>query len=54
MTKYKHTHASVRDGSPAMLVSQTGDSITLVNEDGFEWTDPLTNWRPINEPEEDG
>lgn len=45
--EYDHTHESVRDGSPAMIVSQTAETITLVNEDGFQWTDPLENWRPI-------
>ena len=47
---YRHTHVSVNDGSPAMFVSQTEDTITLVNEDGFEWTDPRDQWEHI-EPE---
>ena len=41
---YEATHQSVRDGSPAMWVSMTHDTITLVNEDGFEWTDPRDQW----------
>lgn len=44
---YQHTHRSVHDGSPAMRVSQTIDSITLVNEDGLEWTDNINEWRTI-------
>ena len=45
--EYDHTHESAHDGSPAMLVSQTAETITLVNEDGFQWTDPIEDWRPI-------
>jgi hypothetical protein len=45
---YQHTHESVRDKSPAMLVRQDEATITLVNEDGFEWTDPAGQWRPIH------
>lgn len=45
--RYEHTHESVDDGSPAMLVSQTTVTITLVNEEGHQWTDPLAEWRPI-------
>lgn len=45
--KYKDTHISVFDGSPAMVVSQNEETITLINEDGFEWTDPLSHWAPI-------
>lgn len=44
---YRHTHVSTTDGSPAMLVQQDDDQITLMNEDGFEWTDPASDWRPI-------
>lgn len=46
---YNHTHASVYDGSPAMVVSTTDTTITLVNEDGFEWTDPIDQWKPIGD-----
>lgn len=44
MNTYKHTHASYNDGSTAMMVSETKDTITLVNEDGYEWTDPHGQW----------
>ena len=47
--KYKDTHVSANDGSPAMLVRQDHTTITLVNEDGYEWTDPIWQWRPIND-----
>ena len=45
--EYKHTHASKRDGSPAMLVSK--DPFRLVNEDGYEWTDDPDAWEEIGE-----
>lgn len=48
LTNYRHTHESVHDYSPAMVVSQTDTHITLVNEDGFEWTDHRDDWEPIN------
>lgn len=44
---YTHTHQSVRDGSAAMRVSEGHGTITLVNEDGFYWTDPADQWVPI-------
>ena len=44
---YEPTHQSHEDGSPAMMVSETEDTITLVNEDGFQWTDPTEMWCPI-------
>jgi hypothetical protein len=44
---YVHTHVSARDGSPAMVVSQDATTITLVNEDGFRWTDPLADWHDL-------
>lgn len=45
---YKATHESVNDGSTAMMVSENyKDYITLVNEDGFEWTDHIEGWKPI-------
>lgn len=46
---YTPTHSSRRDGSTAMMVSQPGFSIVLVNEDGAEWIDPLGWWIPIGE-----
>jgi hypothetical protein len=46
---YRHTHESVRDGSPAMQVGDAGeDLIILINEDGHVWTDPVVQWRPIS------
>lgn len=49
MTKYKHTHESIRDGSPAMLVTtfNDGDLLLLTNEDGYEWRDPAWRWAPV-------
>jgi hypothetical protein len=44
---YRHTHESVRDGSPAMRLMQDDHTITLVNEDGDVWVDPSDRWRPI-------
>lgn len=44
MTTYKDTHYSVNDGSTAMLVSETEDTITLVNEDGHQWTTSKAYW----------
>ncbi len=48
MTKYEHTHESVNDGSPAMLVAvlNNGDYL-LENEDGFKWRDPASKWAEI-------
>lgn len=48
MNSYQHTHQSVRDSSPAMVVFQTKNTITLVNEDGDQWTDPLSRWDEID------
>ena len=42
--EYFATHESVRDGSTAMCKSQTWDTITLINEDGDIWTDPMNQW----------
>jgi hypothetical protein len=41
---YSDTHVSRYDGSPAMMVSETEDRITLVNEDGFHWIDDKSDW----------
>lgn len=49
--KYEATHTSAFDGSDAMLVSQDAETVTLTNEDGYEWTDPRAHWCPIS-PEE--
>lgn len=48
---YEATHASVRDNSTAMVVSRTAHTITLINEDGYEWTDPSWQWFRIDEPD---
>ena len=47
---YEDTHQSAHDGSPAMMVARTDKTITLVNEDGFQWTDPIDQWVPIIGP----
>jgi hypothetical protein len=48
--QYRHTHYSVRDGSPAMLVAVvTNGDIILTNEDGYEWSDDPTLWRSENQ-----
>lgn len=46
---YVPTHVSVFDGSDAMVVtSKCGvDTIALINEDGFEWSDPIEYWERI-------
>lgn len=46
--QYTHTHTSTGDGSPAMVVRQDATTITLVNEEGYQWTDPLDQWEPIS------
>jgi len=47
MFNYTMTHVSVNDQSTAMVVFQTDENITLVNEEGFVWTDPLNQWQSI-------
>lgn len=47
---YYHSHTSVGDGSPAMVLSQTWTEITLQNEDGYVWTDPIEQWVRIENP----
>ena len=47
---YRHTHVSVNDGSPAMLVENRGMRLLLTNEDGYEWEDHAYNWEPIEQP----
>lgn len=44
---YRHTHVSIHDQSPAMLVYEAAGTVRLVNEDGFEWEDPANQWEPI-------
>ena len=50
--KYRHTHASVLDDSPAMIVGLCFPRITLRNEDGLVWVDRPDQWRPISPVEE--
>lgn len=46
--KYDHTHVSVRDGSQAMHVGfEPAHEITLINEEGYVWTDPADLWKEI-------
>lgn len=47
MFRYRATHASVHDGSDAMLVTTEGDTITLINEDGYVWTDNASDWEKV-------
>lgn len=47
MFRYVATHASVEDDSTAMIVLQDDKTITLMNEDGYTWRDPLNQWVPI-------
>lgn len=47
---YYHSHTSVNDGSPAMVLSTTWTKITLQNEDGHVWTDPTDQWVKIENP----
>lgn len=42
---YEANVESVKDGSPAMWLRFTDKTIDLVNEDGYEWTDPRDQWR---------
>jgi hypothetical protein len=44
---YRRTHQSTTDASPAMLVSSTDQTVTLMNEDGFEWSDSADQWEEI-------
>lgn len=48
--RYEATHLSAHDGSDAMKLGSDDKpgEITLVNEDGFIWTDPAEQWEPIN------
>lgn len=48
--KYKATHVSVEDGSPAMLVRETQHLIVLMNEDGNVWTDRRSDWQDYDDP----
>jgi len=48
---YKATHVSVHDGSDAMTLGYDEDDtlLMLVNEAGDRWTDPTTDWKPIED-----
>lgn len=52
MPRYRETHQSIHDGSPAMEAFSTPELgiIVLVNEDGFSWIDPIKEWEPIGTP----
>jgi hypothetical protein len=50
---YKHTHVSVHDGSPAMMLSQTKFELTLVNEDGYTWVSAPHQWIRIGDETND-
>lgn len=49
--EYEPTHASVADGSNAMLTqeSASGYSLSFINEDGHQWCDPAGWWIPLDE-----
>lgn len=54
MSDYTHTHVSFHDGSPAMMVKDREKTITLINEEGYRWTDPAWWWIEIgNETDAD-
>ena len=46
---YRATHVSTLDQSTAMLVSDLGSLVVLVNEEGFAWSDDPRQWKPIGE-----
>lgn len=43
--EYHHTHVSVHDGSPAMMI--WGVPFTLMNEDGYTWQPEPEDWELI-------
>lgn len=47
---YYHSHTSVNDGSPAMVLAHTWTTIWLQNEDGHVWSDPIGQWERIENP----
>lgn len=54
MSDYQHTHVSYHSGDAAMMVKRTDKAITLINEDGYRWTDPAWWWIEIgNETDAD-
>lgn len=42
--KYKETHYSTIDGSPAMLIQVDGDDVLMMNECGDTWWDGADQW----------
>lgn len=46
--RYEDTHLSAHDGSPAQLVTQDAETMTLRNECGDVWTDPIGDWLPVD------
>lgn len=48
---YEHTHESIRDGSPAMFISEDNEAntYTLMNEDGEVWTASQDHWISLAE-----
>lgn len=48
---YYHSHVSVNDGSPAMVLAHNHTTIWLQNEDGYCWSDPIEQWERIENPE---
>ena len=55
MTTYQHTHQSIRDHSPAMFISEDNEAgtYTLMNEDGYVWTDSQDLWISLAELEQE-
>lgn len=49
--KYRHTHVSVHDGSPAMSLGLVPGGLHLMNEDGFTWVSGPDQWEPIPQEE---
>lgn len=45
---WEPTHYSRKDGSGAVMVigNKFNRTITLVNENGDQWTDPIDEWEP--------
>lgn len=47
---YYHSHVSVNDDSPAMVLAHNHTTIWLQNEDGHVWSDPIDQWERIENP----
>lgn len=52
---YETTHQSVLDDSPAMFISEDNEAgtYTLMNEDGYTWTDSQDLWVSLAELEQE-